>query len=88
MAQALKLTNINLELHVSEHNILKQAKIDPTDTNNARKTSKKKSTKSLKGSSKSTKFKINDWSFEEGGSIMDEATKKNERNLRYFNERH
>ena len=29
---------------LSEHNILKQAKIDPTDTNNARKTSKKKST--------------------------------------------
>ena len=59
---------------LSEHNILKQAKIDLTDTNNARKTSKKKST--LKGSSKSTKFKINDGSFEKEGSIIDEATKK------------
>ena len=61
---------------LSEHNILKQAKIDPTDTNNERKTSKKKSTKSLKGSSRSTKFKIDDRSFEKEGSIMNEATKK------------
>mgnify|MGYP002803810279 CR=1 FL=1 len=61
---------------LSEHNIMKQTKIDPTDTNNAKKPSKKKSTRSLNGSSKSTKFKINDAYFDKEGSIMNEATKK------------